>query len=118
MTMKTPEMEVVRFKEADVIVASGEPVVDSNYYASFSNLGPAANNAGLVIKSPNSTSVFNWEDLVKIDDSHILANVTFYNNNTGKTLHDLVIDETEACTLGDYNGEYVSRDGGNKYYRQ
>ena len=42
MTMKTPEMEVVRFKEADVIVASGDPVVDSNYYASFSNLGPAA----------------------------------------------------------------------------
>ena len=122
MTMKTPEMEVVRFNESDVVCASKPGPVQDIYYAEFGGLGPAAKNATLNITSNSGSSDFSWDELEKIDKTHVLGQVIFYNgtdtNAQWKSLYELIEDEMGPCSYGQFNGAYKSTDEGRNYFRQ
>ena len=108
MTMKTPEMEVVRFNESDVIVASGP--VDNNYYATAAGWGGATGGASLKIVQNNSVLAdYNWSQIKAGEASNLINNNINFN---GLTLGEMYEDEiTEHPQYDAYNGEWMSSNG-------
>ena len=95
MTMKTPEMEVVRFNESDVIVASGPAK------AVFMGFNDGTPNTATI----NGSSVQSYEDMLDLlgDKSDSWFK---YKNNTPVNAKNL-LDEEETNVLG--NGTYVDQ---------
>ncbi|MBE6867657.1 MAG: hypothetical protein E7494_02730 [Ruminococcus albus] len=97
-TMKRPEMEVVRFKEADIIVASG--VTLSGFYNGVNNDANAYYNGNDYNKAKNN-----------IDDFYSLLpnnSKTIFDNSNGQfdTIDKMFgYDEGDAYSEG-WNGTY------------
>ena len=92
MTMKTPEMEVVRFNESDVIVASG------NSYQLF-GFGDGTPNTGKI----NAHSVSDFQDILGGMGQHTYFQ---YQQNDKVRATDLQ-DKEESGLLKD--GVYVDK---------
>lgn len=109
MTMKTPEVEVVRFSESDVIVASSLPV-DDKYYSIMNNWGGKSKDASIrIVRNQQTVQGYNWSQIEAGDASGLLnENLTF----NGTTFHDLIADEMkETPEMSGYNGTWISLDG-------
>ena len=119
MKMETPKMDVVRFEEADVIVASG--VFNTNWKADVADCGGTKANMSVTVTKPNEKPTYtNFEELVEIEKINWLAGATFYNTaNDYATLVQL-IDDDKTTGEGQYsrfNGYYESSDNGASYWR-
>ena len=106
MTMKKAEMEVVRFTESDVIVASSP--VDNKYYANLANWGGATQDASLTITHNGANYPYNWQAIIDGEESQMLGNPNF----EGTSLATLVQGERSGSPdYSSYNGNWVSTDG-------
>ena len=105
MTMKTPEMEVVRFSESDVIVASGFPT-------KFGSVRNAGGVKGDLIVTINGNQ-YDYNTLNTGIGDHIISigDVTFTNGGS-KTVKDLLADDVNNSS---FDGEYESYDDGYNY---
>ncbi len=114
MTMKTPEMEVVRFNESDVIVASGKLNT-----AIIAEAGGTKKNLKVTLAAPGTAGVpHSFEDLLADENTAYAANPIFFNaNNESATLHNLIDDDNDggAGKYGAWNGYYESSNGGASY---
>ncbi len=110
MTMKTPEMEVVRLNESDVIVASGPIPVDKNFYATTSGWGGATGGASLKITQNNTVLAdYSWDAIVGGEASNLINNNIYF---AGKSLKELYDDEiTDHPQYDNYNGNWISSNG-------
>ena len=97
MKMETPKMDVVRFKEADVIVASPAPIIDSVRLSGLGNQDTTDN-----LLSYSSTSL----DLQEAYDHHIQFGSGFNNNGSQKTLADLVNEANKSNPLDSVNADW------------
>ena len=105
MTMKTPEMEVVRFEETDVIVASGFPTK----FGSVQNAGGAKGDLRVTVNG----HLYDYDSLSTGIKDHTLAigNINFINGES-RSLTDLYNDDENN---GSYDGYYESYDDGYNY---
>ena len=94
MKMETPKMDVVRFQEADVIVASS---IDS---VTISGLGN--NNTTDNYLSYGTTSL----DLQDAYNHHVQFGSGFVNNGTPKTLADLVNEANGSNPIDSVNSDW------------
>lgn len=103
MKMETPKMDVVRFKEADVIVASPAPIAE---VVTLSALGNSDFDDNVV--SGNGFSLA-FPDISNGSYAHLLKLDSTFNNGTSqKTLKNLV-DSTKVSdddSYGAFNGTY------------
>ena len=107
MKMETPKMDVVRFNEADVIVASGEEHRRFATLAGWANNTP--NDATLTFSNGDTIS-YNYAQIKDMTE-HDLGGLTFTNDYGSVTIEQLAADED---SYGDWNGTYV-RTGKGKY---
>ena len=107
MKMETPKMDVVRFDEADVIVASGFATRTGR----VQNVGGAA---GDLIVTVSDDHTYTYAALADAEKDHMqdLGSVEFVRNNVSKTIADLFANDT---AYGDYDGYYESYDDGYSY---
>ena len=105
MTMKTPEMDVVRFNESDVIVASG-------FATKFGNVANAGGAKGDLIITINGHN-YNYDTIkTSIDDNVFsIGNINFVKDSS-KSVKDLFNDDVNN---GAYDGQYESYDDGYNY---
>ena len=108
MKMETPKMDVVRFQEADVIVASSP--VDNNFYAYTAGWGGTTGGASLKIVQGGNTIVdYDWNAINSGENAHLINNNISFD---GLTLGTMYADEvTENPQYDAYNGEWVSGNG-------
>ncbi len=108
MTMKTPEMEVVRFNESDVIVASGP--VDNNFHATTTGWGGATGGASLkIVKNNEVLADYSWDRITAGEASNLINNSI---NFGGVSLGTLYADEITEKPQYDYiNGSWISNNG-------
>ena len=99
MKMETPKMDVVRFKEADVIVASPTPVPTRIDSVTLSGLGNRNTTDNFLSYSSHSL------DLQDAYDHHIQFGNGFVNNGAEKTLADLV-NEANSDPIDSVNSNW------------
>lgn len=107
MKMETPKMDVVRFKESDVIVASNGPV-SPEYSADLSRAGGDAMDMSLAITHNENYHSYDYAYLVDNQDAGLLAGVSFNNGTATKTLSQLLADDVNN---GSFDGHYISYNG-------
>ncbi len=111
MKMETPKMDVVRFQEADVIVASG----DAHKYLNISGLG--VDGEATWTYTNGHTSVRSISDYA--DDKGngtLVTGVKFYNaNDVAVTLGEIVEGGDADGLYADYNGDYETFDSGSSW---
>ncbi|PWJ71182.1 hypothetical protein B0O40_1047 [Ruminococcaceae bacterium R-25] len=106
MKMETPKMDVVRFQEADVIVASG----DHNKMATLFGWGDTIQGNAKLTFSNGKTSEYDWESLQNQKDDEMLGNLSFKNQaGSTATLNQLASDEN---SYGAWNGLYERTSAG------
>ena len=123
MKMEMPKMDVVRFQEADVIVASGTPV-DNNFYTTLGAWGGTSKNATIKIsQGKNVLFDYNWDQLNSAEGAKIIDNNKYYSRgDKSVSLADLYADEKlenplHAAEYEYFNGSYISSDGINYRYQ-
>ncbi len=117
MKMETPKMDVVRFNESDVIVASGDPKL---WTATVFNAGGANQNLSVTVVDPdNGSNSFSFTQLVSTENAQLLENKYFYKDNGNTSLIKLVDDDKQGAAgeLGDFNGSYTSTNGSHYYWQ-
>jgi hypothetical protein len=109
MKMETPKMDVVRFKEADVLAASPAPV-DNNFYALTSGWGGATGGASLkIIQHDEVIENYDWDRISSGEAAHLINNNI---NFDGLSLGTLYADEcTDNPQYDAYNGQWISSNG-------
>ena len=115
MKMETPKMDVVRFNESDVIVASGL------WTATVFNAGNAKEDIGLQVVDPNNKSTtFSYTQLANTEDANLLENKWFYKEEKSTNLLALVDDDRPegAGALSAFDGTYTSTNGSHYYWAQ
>ena len=117
MKMETPKMDVVRFKEADVLAASPVgPVYHDN--VTIANLG----NSNFSDNYANAMNQdFSFDAISKGQASHLLHLDSLFNigGNNEKTLSELVTDTQKDDTIyAEYNGLYEYNETAGKYIHQ
>jgi len=115
MTMKTPEMEVVRFSESDVIVASG-PVEHTN--VRIQNLGTGKVGDASWTYTNGSTEVVGF-DRYEADRKHgtLNGNVVYHSGNDSTTLGEIVSGGDADGLFTAFNGFYETLDGGSSWHK-
>lgn len=117
MKMETPKMDVVRFNESDVIVASGDQQL---WTATVFNAGGTVKkDMGLLVVNPdNSSNSFSFTQLVSTENAQLLDNKYFYKDNSSTSLIKLVDDDKDdgKGELSGYNGTYTSTNGSHYYW--
>lgn len=98
MKMETPKMDVVRFEEADVIVAS--PIPGPIDTVTISGVGDTVTTNNYL--SYGSTTL----DLKDADDHHISFGNGFNNNGVTKTLEQLVKEANESDPEDSVNADW------------
>ena len=120
MTMKTPEMEVVRFNESDVIVASSVPVVEHTNVR-IANLGTGIVGDATWTYSGSAQGSTDVVDFATYDTErkhNTLRRDVVYSNDTHSTTLGDMIDGGDAANLfTDFNGFYETLDGGNSWHK-
>ena len=117
MKMETPKMDVVRFKEADVLAASPIPGPVYHDYVKIANLG----NGDFSDNYANAMNTdYSFTDIHNGEVSHLLhLDSTFNNGSDEKTLSELVNDTFKDDTsYGSFNGLYEYDNNKGKYFRQ
>ena len=107
MKMETPKMDVVRFQEADVIVASGF----ATRFATVAKAGGAAGDLEITF----GEHFYNYTSLEEQKEDKLLSGYIRFDlqgNAGSKTLNDLLADDEKN---GAYDGYYQSVDDGNSY---
>ena len=107
MKMETPKMDVVRFKEADVIVASNGPV-SPEFSADLSRAGGDAKDMSLAIVHGENAYTYDYQKLWDERDSGLLASISFNNGTNTKSLIQLLDDDVNN---GAFDGHYISYNG-------
>ena len=94
-------MDVVRFKEDDVIVASGHHMI-----AEVSNLADGTNNNAFIRFLNGETVERDYANLSQLVEQGL--NSTFYNGTDNVTLSDLVNQDAndDSSTHSSFNGTY------------
>lgn len=111
MKMETPKMDVVRFKEADVIVASGNVKI---WTSTVSNSGGSAQDLTVAITSAEDgvTRTFGYDALYDSSASGIMGSSTYSVNGVSVKLSELIANDANASSnYINYNGYYESADG-------
>ena len=116
MKMETPKMDVVRFQEADVIVASGVAT-----YVTLSNLGNNDFNDNTASgHSAGSNFSLGFSDMKGGTLAQLLNLESNFNNGTStsslKNLVDNTYDNDDDDAYAAFNGNYVWTNG--EYLRQ
>lgn len=105
-TMKRPEMDVVRFKEADIIVASGNIATLSGF-----NDNEARNG---IVSYGGTDYKRDDRDSFPYDGKETL----FYSGNAQTTLNALfMLDSLENSPSG-FDGKYTYNENSNRFERQ
>lgn len=104
-------MDVVRFKEDDVIVASG---FDRQFAILSGWQNKKSGDAKLVFSNGGETT-YSWQDLQTAGHYHMLGNLAFFMEDSSITIDKLAENE-EA--YGEWNGTYETFDGGYTYRKQ
>ena len=108
--MKEPDMEVIRFNEPDIIVASG------GYKRSAILSGWGDNiddNAKMTFTGQNEVS-YDWRTLHSQALEEMLSGLTFIRDNDFIPLYSLAMDEN----LSDkWNGRYEKGEDGNWHWK-
>ena len=100
MKMETPKMDVVRFQEADVIVASPAPAPIK--YESVTIMGLGNNNTNDNFLSFGTSSL----DLQEAYTYHIQFGNGFVNNGSEKSLEDLVNEANTSNPIDSVNSDW------------
>ena len=110
MKMETPKMDVVRFKEADVLAASTPTPVDNNFYAYTAGWGGATGGASLkIVRSGNTIVDYDWDAITSGETANLINNNISFD---GLTLGNMYNDEiTDTPQYDAYNGVWVSGNG-------
>ena len=103
--MATPTMDVVRFKEADVLCASG---IVHQKNAFLSGWGNGIDNDATLTFSNGTDSTYDWATLHAEALEDMLTGLMFDNGKDTKSLNDLGMDENLSS---DWNGTYEKKDG-------
>ena len=104
MKMETPKMDVVRFKEADVLAASPVPV-DNRQFSKVAGWGDEnLNQASISFKTGinGAESVHNFDELHRNPDMYGIT----YQNGSGKTVTLEQLAGSDAG-FGEFNGTYI-----------
>ncbi len=118
MKMETPKMDVVRFKEADVIVASPTPL---SPYLTLANMGNG-DYADNTASGETAAGQFNltFEEMKTGSLAHLLDLSSEFNNGTSQKSLQSLVDKTYSLSDPDeyasFNGNYVWSNG--VYVRQ
>ena len=104
-TMKRPEMEVVRFKEADIIVASGNIATLSGF-----NDNEARNGE---VRYGNTTYKRGDRDSFPYDGKE----TRFNSGNLEITLDGLFTSDAAGFSM-DFDGKYTYNENDRKFHRQ
>lgn len=108
MKMETPKMDVVRFKEADVIVASGE---DLRQFSTLSGWGvDPINQASVSFK----TGLDGAETVHGFDEIHSTPGMYGLTYNNGTTSIPLSVLAESDAEHSEFNGTYIYT-GNNTY---
>ena len=110
MKMETPKMDVVRFKEADVIVASGE-VVDNRQFAKLSGWEVAPVNSATVGFKTGANGTYTEHSYDELHTTPEMYGLTFDNGRNTITLSELAQTDEK---YGEFNGTYIL--SGNSIY--
>ena len=114
MTMKTPEMEVVRFSESDVIVASSIPQPYEHRYVTIANLGTGTVGDATWTYTNGSTVVDSIGTYQSMAHNGTLNRNVVYKSKSGEsTTLGAIVDNVDAdgsFTL--FNGFYETFDEG------
>ena len=118
MTMKTPEMEVVRFNEADVLAASG-PQPAEHTYLKIAGVGTGivGDATWTYSGTGDATEVISIKKY-ESDQQHgtLEGGVKYYNaGGVGITLGEIVSEKDADGLFADYNGDYETFDGGHSW---
>ena len=128
MTMKTPEMDVVRFNEADVLAASGDPVPDTRF-VTFGSWGigsqdnSSTKDGWATYTHGSSSSTYSYQQLENLADQNFNSGSTFkLQNGTATTLDDLLANDAKDADSRTFdgsifNGTYRSTDNGLTYWQ-
>ena len=116
MKMETPKIDVVRFQEADVIVASPAPVFAHKNADLYKWGDTTQGNAGIYYHNDDGSDGDdkNLATLQKdLSNGYLNATSTFTNNNnTTVTLADLLAGGDAEDLYKDMNGTYESSNNG------
>ena len=106
MKMETPKMDVVRFKEADVIVASPAPLSE---YVSLVSLGNNDFYDNKVVSQNSSGFDLSFDEMKNGALAHLLdLRAEFNNGSSQKSLRSLVngTAESDEEAYATFNGDY------------
>ena len=114
--MSAPTMEVVRFKEADVIVASGGYNRTSMQLKGF---GTGTQGNGWLrfnsteYSAANNYSGFHNDFQERITDNYDYSGTQFLNNGVYRTIGDLINNENtnESVLAFSWDGTYIWQNG-------
>ncbi len=111
MKMETPKMDVVRFGEADVIVASGNPV--EHRYATLSNWGTGSVGDATVSYSNGHDFTYSYDSLNGLlSNGGLNGNQSYTSGGSTVTLGELVGGGDADGLFTGFNGVYETFDGG------
>ena len=115
MTMKTPEMEVVRFTESDVMCASG---LVEHTNVRIANLGLAAVGDATWTYTNGSTEVISFGKY-ESDKKHgtLKENVVYHNGSNSTTLGEIVNGGDADGLFIEFNGLYETLDSGKSWHK-
>ncbi len=118
MTMKTPEMEVVRFSESDVIVASGPSPITEHRNVNVTGLGVGSVGDATWTYTNGSTSVVNITKYQEDQHNNTLrGEVRYISGEHATTLGDMVSGGDADGLFIDFNGFYETFDNGNSWHK-
>lgn len=104
MKMETPKMDVVRFQEADVIVASGI-IEDTRSFAKLSGWEVDPVGKATVSFKIGANGTYTDHDYDEINKTPEIYGLTFKNKNNNEiTLSELATTDEK---YGEFNGTYV-----------
>ena len=114
MTMKTPEMEVVRFSESDVIVASSGPQPYERRFVTIAKLGTGVVGDATWTYENGEITVDTISDYQHNAHNGTLKRDVVYNDKNGNsTTLGAIVDKGDAADLfTNFNGFYETFDEG------
>lgn len=114
MTMKTPEMEVIRFNEADVLAASGE-----NRFVTVAGLGTGIVGDATWTYKNGHTSTTGIDTYMREQDEGTLKGDVVYNisESQSTTLGAMVSGGDANGLFTEYNGLYETYDKGATWHK-
>lgn len=109
--MKQPTLEVIHFKENDIIIASGGTYKRSAF---LSGWGDSVDNNAKITFTGEKERTYNWDILHDQAQEGMLSNLTFIKDNDFIVLYELAMDENKSDK---WNGRYEKDDNDNWHWR-